>query len=439
MVSDIIRKQVADIQEYGFKRLRELSILVLLITVTFFSDYWSLSLWVWVPYVSGLLHPGLIELKYDAVILVLSFVFLIGIVSYFWWLRNQPQFHVLFIECKEEQKQIDTCGWFRKNHFIMLVLLPISIAVGLAITETIYWLFSEMIVLYTSIQSLQPATHFFTQTGPFSVGTGSLPFIPLIVVACLSALLYFVYLVKPEQVERSLTWFLFIPIILSACMVSHMIYHNVFEWYSGVLNGNPPPPGSAEFIAYALFPSAHVIFLASLIILFYLAYRINVGYGNLSTCALGEHSQGVIETGVWTLPKRVRANDTHSSSFDVTFSDNFIARASSGNYPYKSSDYLEAEIQAVGLDVRAEERLRISETSPLPTTTWVYSFTKSGINTINLKINVVKPPHNLRDVIFMHEHNVKVDSFLSVSLVPVLTLIVPILVVVVQALLRVKP
>ena len=126
MTSDAIEKQVEDIQEQGLSRLQELSILVLSLQVAFFIDYWFDDWWTTRPFLLSLPNADWISLKYSITMLVVSFVFLIGIVSYFWRLQNTPQFRVLFIERKKERKQIDT------NRFFTLVLLPAAVSVGLS-------------------------------------------------------------------------------------------------------------------------------------------------------------------------------------------------------------------------------------------------------------------------------------------------------------------
>jgi len=100
------------------------------------------------------------------------------------------------------------------------------------------------------------------------------------------------------------------------------------------------------------------------------------------------------------------------------------------------TDYLEAEIQAIGLDVVGDKKLKCRDTSSLATTTWILSFKQSGIHTINLMISVIRPPDHSRDVVFMHQHTVKVDSFLSVSWKPAFAFISPIIVTAVQILLK---
>jgi len=123
-----LQKQVEDIQEQNCKILQQLSIIVLLFQVTLFVDHW------FGPIVA--IRPGLLNwpdaswmyLEYEIFLVMVCFGFLLGIVWYFWRLQNEPQFHVLFIERKEKQRQID------KKRFLTSFLIPACISIGLAVT-----------------------------------------------------------------------------------------------------------------------------------------------------------------------------------------------------------------------------------------------------------------------------------------------------------------
>ena len=411
-----VRKQVKDIQEQNYKILQQLSIIVLLLQVTLFVIHWFGSIVAARP---GLLHlpdASWMKLDYGIILVMVSFVFLLGIVWYFWRLQNEPQFHVLFIERKEEE-QIDA------KRFLTPLLIPVCISIGLAFPMLGYelypgyWWSSEQPLSWTLEHTL-------------------FPYYPLIVVVCLSAVFYFAYRITPERLKRGVTWLLLIPILLSIGTELHKISFNVLAWYALALNSKAPLPGSIKVTADILLFGASALFLASLFVLLYLIYDNNPENKNFSTFVDEGHLQGVIDEGVWILPERVRKDDTYGSSLDVTLSDKFITKASSENNPYKSNDHLEAEIKAIGLDVGGAERLRISESSSsLPTTTWIFSFKQSGVHTIHLKINVISLPDQSRDVVFMHEHTVKVDSFLSISSKPVLAFIMPIILTVMRGLL----
>jgi len=133
MVSDVVQKQVDDIQEQGFKRLREISILVLSLTVAFFISYLA-NAWFYVDY-SAKWEPNAdwIYLRYNMFMTVTSFVFLLIIVWFLWWCRNKPQFHVLFTGRKKKQEQINS------KRFFMRGLIPVVvIAIGFSVYMIIF-------------------------------------------------------------------------------------------------------------------------------------------------------------------------------------------------------------------------------------------------------------------------------------------------------------
>ena len=165
-------------------------------------------------------------------------------------------------------------------------------------------------------------------------------------------------------------------------------------------------------------------------LLFYLTYRNNVEHREVSTLVKEKHLRGIIGEGIGIIPKTVRMDDSHNISLDLTLSEDFV----STDNLCKSGDYLEAELQGVELKVDGEKRLKICEASPLPITGWNCSFATPDTHTMNLIINTVKRD-NSRGLIFKYAHDVKVHSFWSVSLVPILTLVIPILVAVIQTLL----
>ena len=416
MVSEFIQKQVEDIQEQDFKRLRELSILVLSLTVAISIDYWFSEWWTVRPSLINLPNADWIALGYQIHILVVSFVIFIVVVSYFWWSRNKPQFLVLFIGDKKNQKQNNdkrppTWG-----------LIPV---IGVTIGLVAFMVFDQIFD-----QIYNPQSYWWAQNHYKLYG-----FHPLISAVCFCVLLYFVFRIKPARVQRSLPGVLLISIILSSILQFYFQYLNAQNWYLQIVNNSAPAAWSAEFIDNVTGYASYTLFLASFIVLFYLVYHVNAGYGKSFTFVEGQHTRGVIKDAVYIQPKCVNKGDSYNIPLDLTISEDF-----SGYYLSKtSSDYLEAELQAVGLEVDGEKQVRIYETSQIPLTTWNCRFAESGIHAINFMIHLVKPSNNSRSLIFSQTHDVKVRSFLSASLLPVLTLIIPILVVVLQAWLKVKP
>jgi len=168
-------------------------------------------------------------------------------------------------------------------------------------------------------------------------------------------------------------------------------------------------------------------------VLLYLTYLINVEHRKISTLVKEEHLRGVIEEGVGILPKRVRVGNSYNIPIDLALSKDFM----SIYHRCKFGDYLEVELQGVELKIGGEKRLRICETSPLLITGWNCSFPTPGTHAMNLKISVVKRD-NSRHLIFTHAHDVKVNSLLSISWVPVFTLITPILTSVVHSVLQLR-
>lgn len=344
---------------------------------------------------------------------------------FFWHLRNTPLFHVLFIERKEADKQVD------KKRFYRLCLLPVGVSIGLAFTLVPYELYSG---------------HWWSSEHTLWWALGQpLTFCPLISVVCSSIVLYHAYHIKPERVQRSAPWLLCIPLILAIFNVStyvklYPIPTNVIERLSLVeATSWFGAPISHENIWLAIDWTTfgyRGLFLTSLIVLLY------VFTGSTSNRERPPHSQrgdtcaASLKRG-WFLPKRVRKGHSHHIVLDLTLSKGFMKRASHVEDNYTSDEYLETELQAPGLTVDGERLSRIHQTSPLPVITWTCLFSASGIQTINLLIRVIKPD-NSRHLVFRQHHTVEVDNILNISCGAIVMLIAPILAVVVQALLKLR-
>lgn len=424
MVSFNVRKQVDEIRGQGVRRLQELSTLVLLLLIPVFVECWFWSLVItW-----AIISDNLAWFLYFSVILFIAgLVLFYFIVRYFWQLRNAPQFHVLFIERKEAEQQID------KKRFFRLFLIPVGVSIGLAFIMVPY--------------ELWPG-HWWSpeHTLWWSLGHTPLTFCPLISVACSSIVLYYAYHIKPERVQRSAPWLLCIPLILSIFYVStnvelYPIPTRVIGWLSWLSAsswfGVPHSPGDIWFAIVWTTYGYRGLFLTSLIVLLYLSYRINVEQRKVSTFAEGEHLRGFVEEGAGILPKRVRVGDSHNVLLDLTLSKDFVERCSHVEDPHTSGECLEAELEAAELKVAGENRVRICETSPLIIARWNCSFSTSGTHTMNLLMNVVRHD-DLRHLIFMHHHTVKVNSLFNISWAPIAALITPILVIMVQVMLKLR-
>jgi len=391
-----------------------------------FIIFWLAGLWQ--ARLSNILNVSWQEsrmdcLKCDIPILVVSSLLLAFIVLYFWHLRNKPQFEAFFIKRVGELSPMN-------NKRDLASTLALGTSISLASISLLYyngWTYHDW--PWWSPKN----TDVFYQ------------YYPLIIVVCVSVLLYFVFSIKQERVQRSFPLLLFVPIILSIYVTFQRLVDDFLGYYAAVIIGGQPQ-GAAEYMDNVVNFSFLVIILTSFFVLFYLTYYYsNIERKKFFTLAEGGHLQGLIEEGVWILPKKVRENDSHTVSLELKLSKDFLKRGSHvneqrsrNNFSCTSSDYLEAELQAVGINVDDQKRLRICENSLLPITTWSCSFTKSGIHTMNLMISIVTPD-NSRRLIFMQNHAVNVDSFLSISWAPIVTLVTPILIVIVQVLLKVKP
>jgi hypothetical protein len=347
-----------------------------------------------------------------------------AIAVYFSQVRSMPLFQVLFIEhkkkqnlstdYKKEQRQIDT------KHFVTSFLIPIGISIGLAFTSMFYvfypgqWWSHEQAFLWNFEYNL------------FS-------YYPLIVVVCSCLLLYFAYRIKPTRVENSVPVLLFISLLMP---IVALIYAAVFQQYSApwfVTFMMEHTPQNLRSLANIALNYYRLTFLACFILLSYLIYHFTVEDRKVYTFAGGKFLRGLIEEGMCILPRRVCVGDSHDISLYVKLSDDFTNRACSGQCYYESGDYIEAELQAVELKVDNEKkRMKICETSPIPITTWNCSFPTPGWHTINLVINVIKHNDNAKDIIFAQKHKVKVDRLLSASIAPVVAIITPILLSVIQ-------
>lgn len=406
-MSNIVQKQIEDIQTQGTKRLQELSIIVLFLLIPMFLEIWFASLVV--QDASSWL------LSFNVIMMIVAIIFFIGIVWYSWKLRNAPQFHVLFIESKEEREHIDRESFLSsflehidKENFLRSFLVPVGVSIGLAFTilsyglSPHYWWSSEHPIVW----SLEY--------------TPQLSFYPLIIVACSSIILYYTYRIKPKSVQGIAPSVLFIPLILpifTELLLISTLARSIWEFFGKSVHHITDIDQLIPLFSF------RALFITSLLVLLYLTYRVSVDQRDVSPPAKEKHLQGYIDKGVGILPKRVRVGDSYNISLDLILNNKFREACGTGGHKFK--DYLEAELQAVGLEVNREKRLKICEDSSLPIIGWNCIFLRPGTHTINLVFNLVKCSDS-RDLIFMHKHTVKVDSFLGGSWMSMLALITPI-------------
>ncbi len=420
MTCDTIQKQIDDIWEQNHSVWQILSIFVLLLQVTLFTVVWFGEFWLVAPYLRKvpILNAERIALDFHLPVLIVSLILLICTVLILWRVKNKPQFHVLYIEREEGGKEIDT------KRFLTFFLIPIGISIGLSFCTIYYGIYP---VGFWWRWNLWWA---FEHTLP--------PWYPLLSIISVYVLLDVATRRRPERVQRGLPWLLSFPIVLSIIVAFDRIYANAVQWLDLILQHATPLPGSIGFVDNVLYFSYMTLLLTSFIVIFYLIQHqyTNAERGKLRTLVKERRMRGLVEKGVGILPKEVHVNDSYCVPLSLRLSKSFLKRGSLENFRYDSNDYIEAELQGVGLEVDSDKRSKICEDSPLPITTWSCCFIKPGIQTITLTINAVKSSNNSRHVLFVQKHAVKVNSFRNISLAPALAIITPILITVLQAFLK---
>ena len=435
MTTDIIRKKVDSLHEQNLAVLRELAIVVLIVQLVHFVYVFGVGLWETRPLVLGypIEEAATIALSGDLALLVASSCILILLVRYFFRLRNRPQFHAFFIGRKVEPTLPS-----RKR--VLSSLLVIGTSIGLALTLLVsvagfFYSVSKITSVYPSYESYAYTLYWWS---PYNHDI-LLPYEPLIFVAFVSVFLYLMYRVRYERMRRAFPLLLFIPIVLSILVtvefeVGIALNYNTFNYMTKLVEGPGYALGLVEF-------SLNWIFLTAFVVLLYLTYYYTkIERRGVYTRVEPEHLRGLVEEAVWLLPQKIRENDSRSIWLELKLSEDFMKRACNVNESslYSSGDYLEAQLQGVGLTVDGEKQMKICETSRLPVTTWSCSFTKRGIHTLNLKLSIVKPTDYMREPLFIQDHEVHVDSFLSISWAPIVVIIAPILALLVQVLLGIK-
>jgi len=421
MTCDTIQKQIDDIWEQSHAVWQRLSIFVLLLQVTLFAIVWFGEFWLVAPYFryTDTLKADRIALDFHLPVLVVSLILLLSTALFLWWAKNEPQFHVLYIEREEEEeKQID------KKRFLTFLLIPASISIGLSFC-TIYY-------------GVYPVGFWWRWNIWWAFGHTVAPWYPLLSVISVSVLLYAAFHRRPEQVKKNLPLLLFVPIFLSSFVAFDRIYMNALQWFDLILQRAAPSRGSVGFINDVLYFSYMTLLLTSFIVIFYLVRRqyISAKRGRLQTFVKEQHVRDFVENGVGILPREVHVNDSYCVPLSLKLSKDFIKRSSLENFRYDKTDYIEAELQGAGLEVGSNKRCKICEDSPLPITIWSCCFTKPGTQTITLMINAVKSSDDSRHVFFVQKHTVKVNSFRNTTLPPTVAIMTPVLITMLQAFLK---
>ncbi len=124
---------------------------------------------------------------------------------------------------------------------------------------------------------------------------------------------------------------------------------------------------------------------------------------------------------VCILPKKGRVGNTHPMLVDFDLSENYKSPCEDA-----AAKHLEVELQAAGLKVDGERRVKLCPSSSLPSSIWSCCLSSTGEHDISLIFSVVSPQTQLlqetKDVIFHLEHTIHVKGLLSASWLPMLTI-----------------
>lgn len=132
--------------------------------------------------------------------------------------------------------------------------------------------------------------------------------------------------------------------------------------------------------------------------------------------------QPYITHAVCILPKKGRVGNTHPLLLDFDFSEKYKSACED-----PTAKHLEVELQAAGLKVDGERRIKLCPSSSLPSSIWSCCLSSTGEHTISLILSVVSPrtppSQETKDVIFYLEHTIHVEGLLSASWLPILTIV----------------
>ena len=138
----------------------------------------------------------------------------------------------------------------------------------------------------------------------------------------------------------------------------------------------------------------------------------------------------LVTDGVAILPRSVPVGRSYNVMIDFDLSK-YVCENAATNAD-ACCRQLELELQAAGITVDGEKRLRLCTDSPLPQGIWNCYFPSTGRNTVNIILREVKSPRNAAsstpdnacEVIFVHNTDVKVYGLFAGSSLAFLTLII---------------
>jgi len=207
-----------------------------------------------------------------------------------------------------------------------------------------------------------------------------------------------------------------VDLVMARDFVLHQITLGLTTTAALVRNPSTPPLGWITPISFILF------LLALLAVLIMVVSTIKWSKETYQLMPEARRLRPYITQAVCILPKKGRVGNTHPLILDVDFSANC---KSSCEDP--AAKHLEVELQAAGLNVDGERRVKLCPSSSLSSSIWSGCLSSTGEHTISLILSVISPrtPISLetKDVIFHLEHTIHVEGLLSASWLPILTIV----------------
>jgi len=273
---------------------------------------------------------------------------------------------------------------------------------------------SALMLLSASWRTLAPATQFLLVAS--IVVWAAVLYVPLFLVSFVlrrrksTELKYIVPVFYGFNI--GFTWFLFTALVL-------------FVPLADLLFGSPIS------LQFGLYQSSLFSFLLLILVSFMLGDRV------LSTARFRAEEisapilqERLITDGVAILPRSVPVGSSCNVMIDFDLSK-YVCENAATNAD-ACCRQLEVELQAAGITVDGEKRLRLCPDSPLPIGIWNCYFPNTGHNTVNVILREVKSPRNAsgstsdtaREVIFVHKTDVKVYGLFAGSSLAFLTLVI---------------
>jgi len=91
---------------------------------------------------------------------------------------------------------------------------------------------------------------------------------------------------------------------------------------------------------------------------------------------------------------------------------------------FDKSEYLEAEIQAAGVEISSEKKLRLPDCFQTQKILWSCFFAHTGKHAVTLSLNKVDSKKNTKDIIYATDFTTEVVSPFRASLQPVATVVI---------------